>query len=66
MQITENRLSKFEAFRASLPEDEQRMLDLKMQRWQDTIIEKNDHPVGFGVKSAQELFVALIEFGDHN
>lgn len=58
-QITARRLTRFEAFRATLPEDERTCLDAKIERWVDTVKRKSTIP--FSVNYAKELFMALVE-----
>jgi hypothetical protein len=58
--ITTDRLARFDAFRASLPLPERRMLDAKLARWIG-IMAKRRPACGFGIKCAQELYMALME-----
>jgi hypothetical protein len=62
-QIVEDRLARFEAFRVALEPEDRTALDKKLNRWCAFINQRKTRN-GFGIQSAQELFIALVEFGD--
>lgn len=59
-EITSGRLTRFDAFRASLPLPEQRALDAKIERW-IMVMDQRRHTSRFGVMAARELMMALVE-----
>lgn len=58
--VTARRLTRFDAFRSTLPEDERACLDAKIERWVGTI-KKCNPSIPFSVNYARELFMALVE-----
>ena len=63
--ISSERLSRFDHFRAALSEDERIVLDHKLARWRNRLRDfqtgRGRHP-NFGGLMVEELFMALIEF----
>lgn len=57
-QITARRLTRFDAFRATLSDDERACLDAKLARWVKIIKARN---IPFSIGYAKELFMALVE-----
>ncbi len=67
VEITKNRLARFEAFRSKLTETGKAEIDRMLSEWCELVREKAMRDYGakkifFGTQSAQELFISLVEF----